>query len=132
MCQKLAGQGDGLGGCATIRGGSWLDECDPSIKGLQERDEWGMSRDGQTLLTGGIIPICPDMHRHPAPGSPPFVPSFRTWGDQKGPMPESKGSLCPCVSPHLGFSERSEAGLWRHSSPRARPRNLETRVPWSW
>lgn len=32
-CQALAGQRV-LVGCVTISGGSWLDKCDPSIKGL--------------------------------------------------------------------------------------------------
>lgn len=125
-CQKLAGQGDGLGGCATIRGGSWLDERDPSMKGLQEGDEWGvllpprmgMSRDGQTphrwdntyaltctaTLPRGLLPL------FPASGP----------GEIKGgAMPESKGSLCPCVSHTWGSwrGQRPRPGATLHPGP---------------
>lgn len=85
------------------------------MKGLQERDEQGVlfapqmgeSRDGQTphRWDNTCAPACT---ANIPPGSPPFAPSFRTWGEQRGPTPESTGSLCPCVSPHLGFLERSE------------------------
>lgn len=61
----------------------------------------------------------------------PLFPASET-GEIKGAMPESKGSLCPCISPHSGSLERSEARPWSHSSLRARPWNLETRVPWQW
>lgn len=84
------------------------------------------------LLTSGTTPV-PWRAPPPCPEVPSFAPSVRTWGEQRGPMPESTGSLCPCVSPHLGFLERSEVrGRALESSPRARLRDLETRVPWQW
>lgn len=57
--------------------------CSPPSDGHEQR--WAdSSQVGQHL--------CPDVHRHPAPGSPPFVPSFRSWGDQGGQCPSPRAA----------------------------------------
>lgn len=140
-CQKLAGPGDGLGGCATTRGGSWLDERDPSMKGLQERDEQGVlfpprmvvSRDGQTPHRWDntcALACTATLSRGPLPLLPASGP-----GESKGGPCQSPWAASAPASPHTWGSwrgQRSEARPWSHSSPRARSRDLETRVPWQW
>lgn len=44
-------------------------------------------------------------------------------------MPRPKVASWPYMSPHSGSLEKLEAGPWSHSSPRSRPRNLQTGDP---
>lgn len=126
-------------GCATIRGGSWLDERDPSMKGLQEGDEWGvlllprmgMSRDGQTphrwdntyaltctaTLPRGLLPLFPASGPGEIKGGQCLSPraasapaSPHTWGSWRGQRPGPGATLHPGPGPGISRPESPGSG----------------------